>query len=124
MNIVDILAGIPTKITTPPKKCCLKNPKRRNEHKGPTAHKLFPTGPQIASFRSIAWPRYLSWLGFTMGALSGLRRKLFGGAQAGEGEKGRFPVSVWGEGAKGDWEVCFVEQFCLFPGFYFSPFFL
>ncbi|CAL1142166.1 unnamed protein product [Cladocopium goreaui] len=31
---------------------------------------------------SIAWPRYLSWLGFTVGALSGLRRKLFGGAQA------------------------------------------
>ncbi|CAK9031398.1 Prenyl transferase [Durusdinium trenchii] len=31
---------------------------------------------------SIAWPRYLSWLGFTVGALQGLRRKLFGGAQA------------------------------------------
>ena len=46
--------------------------------------------------RSIAWPRYLSWLGFTMGALSGLRRKLFGGAQAGLGGFG----IVWAFGAK------------------------
>ncbi len=116
---MDILAGIPTKITTPPKKCCLINPKRRNEHKGcqPTS---YSPPRQIASFRSIAWPRYLSWLGFTMGALSGLRRKLFGGAQAGEGEKGRFPFrfGVRSQGRLGSlfcWAILFVPWLLCFP---------
>ncbi|CAE7239932.1 preA [Symbiodinium sp. CCMP2592] len=39
----------------------------------------YPPPPPAAS---VAWPRYLSWLGSTVGALYGLRRKLFGGAQA------------------------------------------
>lgn len=48
-----------------------------------------------------------------MGALSGLHRKLFGGAQAGGG-LGGFGF-VWGLGAKGDLEVPSNEQ-------YFFPF--
>ena len=52
---------------------------------GCTALKCRPAKPSMdypPPAASIAWPRYLSWLGFTVGALQGLRRKLFGGAQA------------------------------------------
>ena len=100
-NHVNILAGNSARMTTSEKKTS-NNPKAKrskmNQKVNRTnANKLFLRhANKCHRQRSIAWPRYLSWLGFTMGALSGLRRKLFGGAQAGLGGFG----IVWAFGAK------------------------
>lgn len=100
-NHVNILAGNSARMTTSEKKNS-NNPKAKRSKmnqkvKRTNANKLFLRhANKCHRQRSIAWPRYLSWLGFTMGALSGLRRKLFGGAQAGLGgfgSQGRFGSS-------------------------------